>query len=65
MKHRKIGQQLADAIAQAIADKAFEHLIPAAKKPLKLLLLRLTLRSTQKSISTEHVSTVWSVRTSR
>ena len=32
MKHRKIGQQLADAIAKAIADKAFEHLIPAAKK---------------------------------
>ena len=32
MKHRKIGQQLADDIAQAIAGKAFEHLIPAAQK---------------------------------
>lgn len=32
MKHRKIGQKLADDIAQAIADKAFEHLIPAAQK---------------------------------
>ena len=32
MKHRKIGQQLADDIAKAIADKAFEHLIPAAQK---------------------------------
>ena len=35
MKHRKIGQQLADAIAEAIADKAFEHLIPAAKKAVE------------------------------
>ena len=35
MKHRKIGQQLADAIAKAIADKAFEHLIPAAKKAVE------------------------------
>ena len=32
MKHRKIGQQLADDIAAAIAGKAFEHLIPAAQK---------------------------------
>ena len=35
MKHRKIGQQLADAIAKAIVDKAFEHLIPAAKKAVE------------------------------
>ena len=35
MKHRKIGRQLADAIARAIADKAFEHLIPAAKKAVE------------------------------
>lgn len=32
MKHRKIGQQLANDIAAAVADKAFEHLIPAAQK---------------------------------
>lgn len=32
MKHRKIGQKLANDIAQAIAGKAFEHLIPAAQK---------------------------------
>ena len=35
MKHRKIGQQLAGAIAKAIANKAFEHLIPAAKKAVE------------------------------
>ena len=31
MKHRKIGQELARNIASAIADKAFEHLLPQAQ----------------------------------
>lgn len=31
MKHRKIGQELACNIALAIADKAFEHLLPQAR----------------------------------
>ena len=31
MKHRKIGQELARNIAIAIADKAFEHLLPPAQ----------------------------------
>ena len=31
MKHRKIGQELARDIASAIADKAFEHLLPQAQ----------------------------------
>mgnify|MGYP003589102838 FL=1 len=31
MKHRKIGQELARNIASAIANKAFEHLLPQAQ----------------------------------
>ena len=31
MKHRKIGRELARNIASAIADKAFEHLLPQAQ----------------------------------
>ena len=37
MKHRKIGQVLARNIASAIADKAFEHLLPQAQAECKAI----------------------------
>ena len=37
MRHKKIGKELATSIATAIADKAFEHLLPPAEAALQAI----------------------------